>query len=163
MYGREPNDFTANIQLSEQDMLHLRLGISTQRKRLVDATFELLSPESFSDSKRVKLLEKLHRERMALDDMELAHTVAVKNSARFQDIQSDYREELEKLSWEDKEAIDRKTEELKEQNEEAFLLVRIRNMLADFMGMIEIRMRHQDRIKRYESGEGIAGSSVNHK
>lgn len=166
MYGREPNEFTADISLSDQDVTDLRFLIAWQRQRLVTVALELKaldrsgSPGWFGKSKREKLLEKLNRERNALDDIERAHTVAIKNNARFQDIQSEYYDELDDLFWKDKDTIDKKIEALKEQNEEQFSLVRIRNLLADFMGMIELRMKHQDRIRRYESGGPIVGSKV---
>jgi hypothetical protein len=79
---------------------------------------------------------------------------------RYQDDQSEYRQELEDLYRKDYEDINARTEEMKKYDEEPYLLRSIRNMLADFMGIIELRMRNQDRIKRYESGEGIAGSRV---
>ena len=167
MYGREPNEFTADISLSDQDITELRLLVACQRRRLVAVALELKPLDSsgssgwFGKTKREKLLEKLNRERKALDDVERAHTVAIKNNVRFQDIQSDYYDELDDLFWKDKDLIDKKIEALKEQDEEQFLLVRIRNLLVDFMGMIELRMKHQDRIRRYESGGPIGGSSVN--
>jgi len=89
--------------------------------------------------------------------------VAVANSTQFADEQIDDREELERLHWKDREEINKRTDYLKSQDDEGFLLSRIRNMLADFMGMVEIRMRHQDRMQSYESGGGIPGSQVRRK
>ncbi|GFO55962.1 hypothetical protein GMSM_29690 [Geomonas sp. Red276] len=160
MYGREPNDFTADIQLSDQDILDLRLLIASQRKRLVRLSLEIRRMGECREGKRANLLDQLHRERVALEDMEYAHIVAVKNNTKYMDTQCQYSIELEELYFEDLERINAKIAALKAQDEPEFLLVRIRNMLADFMGQVELRMISEDRQKRYMSGKGIAGSKV---
>lgn len=160
MYGRDPNDFTADIQLSDQDILDLRLLVASQRERLVSLSLEIRRSGGCREGKRASLLDQLHRERVALDDMEYAHIVALKNSNKFLDKQDQYSNELEEMYFKDVERINDKIEALKSQDEPEFLLVRMRNMFADFMGQMELRMISEDRRKRYMSGKGIAGSKV---
>jgi len=66
MHGRNPNDFTAQIQFYDEDRINLRIFITSQRERVVSLAFELrqihLGPQGFRcDSKKMKLQEKLHR------------------------------------------------------------------------------------------------------
>jgi hypothetical protein len=173
MYGKEPNDFIRMNYLSEQDELSLWRLVASQRERLVALTLEFsksscpvvggLGWASRWESKRNKLLQKIHMERVALDDLEYAHSIAVKNSASYLDWQAEFSDALENLRNKDKERIDNRTEHVKTQDEDHFILKNIQNLLADFIGTLELKILDHERKEYCKSGGTIAGVSYRQK